>query len=63
VLAFYAVIFIVSTALVIRAVVDPHAATHGYRGPGSLVSAVILIPATRPRGTPLLTLRFIVSLE
>ena len=43
-LAFYAVIFVLSTALIVRAIVDPHAAMHGYRGPGSLVAAVILIP-------------------
>jgi hypothetical protein len=44
VLAFYAVIFLVSIALIVRAILDPHAAMHGYRGPGSLVAAVILIP-------------------
>jgi hypothetical protein len=44
VLAFYAVMFVVSIALVVRAIVDLHAAMHGYRGPSSLAAAVILIP-------------------
>jgi hypothetical protein len=44
VLAFYAVLFVLSVALLARAVVDPHAAFHGYRGPGSVVAAVFLIP-------------------
>lgn len=44
VLAFYAVLFVISVALVVRAIVDPHAALHGYRGPASLVAAVVLIP-------------------
>jgi hypothetical protein len=44
VLAFYAVLFVTSVALVVRAIVDPHAALHGYRGPASLVAAVFLIP-------------------
>jgi hypothetical protein len=44
VLAFYAVLLVVSIALLVRWVLDPHAALHGYRGPGSLVAAVVLIP-------------------
>ena len=44
VLVFYAVLFVLSVALVVRAIVDPHAALHGYRGPSSLVAAVFLIP-------------------
>jgi hypothetical protein len=44
VLALYAVLFLLSVALVARAIVDPHAALRGVRGPGSLVAAVFLIP-------------------
>jgi hypothetical protein len=44
VLAFYAVLLVLSVALVARAIVDPHAALRGYRGPASLVAAVCLIP-------------------
>ena len=43
-LVFYAVILLVSIALLVRLAVDPHAALHGYRGPGSVVAAVFLIP-------------------
>ena len=44
VLDLYAVLFVTSVALVVRAIVDPHAALRGYRGPSSLVAAVVLIP-------------------
>jgi len=44
VLAFYAVVAVLSVALIARAIVDPSAALHGVRGPGSLIAAVLLIP-------------------
>lgn len=44
VLAFYALMFVLSIGILVRLAVDPHAALRGYRGPGSVVAAFILIP-------------------
>lgn len=44
VLAFYALLLMVSIAIIVQLIVDPHAALRGYRVPGSVVAAFVLIP-------------------
>ena len=39
--------FVLSIGILVRLAVDPHAALRGYRGPGSVVAAFILIPLHR----------------
>ncbi len=44
VLAFYVVMGIIGLAIIVQAIVNPHAALHGYRSGRALVGAVLLLP-------------------